>query len=94
MAKEWILNSAMNRFQLNFKRNKGITWGLLVTLWQTEFAMPRLWLGQITRGYLAPHPAGAPTQILASLGLQIAAGRYAKFWHLTDERNRTLADFL
>ncbi|MEZ0328080.1 MAG: MjaI family restriction endonuclease [Dissulfuribacterales bacterium] len=21
MAKEWILNSAMNRFQLNFKRN-------------------------------------------------------------------------
>ena len=95
MAKEWILNSAMNRFQLNFKRNKGITWGLLVTLWQTEFAMPRLWLGQITRaGYLAPHPAGAPTQILASLGLQIAAGRYAKFWHLKDERNRTLADFL
>ena len=23
MAKEWILNSAMNRFQLNFKRNVG-----------------------------------------------------------------------
>ena len=22
MAKEWILNSAMNRFQLNFKRNE------------------------------------------------------------------------
>lgn len=25
MAKEWILNSAMNRFQLNFKRNVGAT---------------------------------------------------------------------
>lgn len=25
MAKEWILNSAMNRFQLNFKRNVGPT---------------------------------------------------------------------
>ena len=25
MAKEWILNSAMNRFQLNFKRNVGST---------------------------------------------------------------------
>jgi len=25
MAKEWILNSAMNRFQLNFKRNIGAT---------------------------------------------------------------------
>jgi hypothetical protein len=25
MAKEWILNSAMNRFQLNFKRNLGPT---------------------------------------------------------------------
>src|SRR5690606_18213014 len=25
MAKEWILNSAMNRFQLNFKRNVGET---------------------------------------------------------------------
>jgi hypothetical protein len=23
LAKEWILNSAMNRFQLNFKRNLG-----------------------------------------------------------------------
>jgi len=23
VAKEWILNSAMNRFQLNFKRNVG-----------------------------------------------------------------------
>ncbi len=23
MAKEWILNSAMNRFQLNFSRNVG-----------------------------------------------------------------------
>ncbi len=23
MAKEWLLNSAMNRFQLNFKRNVG-----------------------------------------------------------------------
>ena len=23
MAKEWVLNSAMNRFQLNFKRNVG-----------------------------------------------------------------------
>lgn len=23
MAKEWILNSVMNRFQLNFKRNVG-----------------------------------------------------------------------
>ncbi len=23
MAKEWILNSAMNRYQLNFKRNVG-----------------------------------------------------------------------
>ena len=23
MAKEWILNSATNRFQLNFKRNVG-----------------------------------------------------------------------
>ncbi|PXF56573.1 MAG: hypothetical protein C4B59_16705 [Candidatus Methanogaster sp.] len=23
MAREWILNSAMNRFQLNFKRNVG-----------------------------------------------------------------------
>ncbi len=23
MVKEWILNSAMNRFQLNFKRNVG-----------------------------------------------------------------------
>jgi hypothetical protein len=23
MAKEWILNSAMNRFQFNFKRNVG-----------------------------------------------------------------------
>jgi len=25
MAKEWILNSAINRFQLNFKRNVGPT---------------------------------------------------------------------
>jgi len=25
MAKEWILNSATNRFQLNFKRNVGPT---------------------------------------------------------------------
>jgi predicted ATP-grasp superfamily ATP-dependent carboligase len=25
MAKEWILNSAMNRFQLNFKKNVGST---------------------------------------------------------------------
>lgn len=25
MAKEWILNSVMNRFQLNFKRNVGAT---------------------------------------------------------------------
>jgi len=25
MAKEWILNSAMNRFQFNFKRNVGPT---------------------------------------------------------------------
>jgi hypothetical protein len=25
MPKEWILNSAMNRFQLNFKRNVGLT---------------------------------------------------------------------
>ena len=25
MAKEWILNSVMNRFQLNFKRNVGPT---------------------------------------------------------------------
>jgi hypothetical protein len=25
MAKEWLLNSAMNRFQLNFKRNVGAT---------------------------------------------------------------------
>ena len=25
MAKEWILNSATNRFQLNFKRNVGAT---------------------------------------------------------------------
>jgi hypothetical protein len=25
MAKEWVLNSAMNRFQLNFKRNVGAT---------------------------------------------------------------------
>lgn len=25
MAKEWILNNAMNRFQLNFKRNVGAT---------------------------------------------------------------------
>lgn len=25
MAKEWILNSAMNRYQLNFKRNVGVT---------------------------------------------------------------------
>jgi hypothetical protein len=25
MAKEWILSSAMNRFQLNFKRNVGAT---------------------------------------------------------------------
>lgn len=25
MAKEWILNSAMNRFQLNFKRDVGAT---------------------------------------------------------------------
>ncbi len=25
MAKEWILNIAMNRFQLNFKRNVGPT---------------------------------------------------------------------
>ena len=25
MAKEWILNSAMNRYQLNFKRNVGAT---------------------------------------------------------------------
>ena len=25
MAKEWILNNAMNRFQLNFKRNVGPT---------------------------------------------------------------------
>jgi hypothetical protein len=25
MAREWILNSAMNRFQLNFKRNVGPT---------------------------------------------------------------------
>ena len=25
MAKEWILNSAMNHFQLNFKRNVGPT---------------------------------------------------------------------
>jgi hypothetical protein len=25
MAKEWVLNSAMNRFQLNFKRNVGPT---------------------------------------------------------------------
>lgn len=25
MAKEWILNSAMNRFQLNFRRNVGAT---------------------------------------------------------------------
>ena len=25
MAKEWILNSAMNRFQLNFKKNVGPT---------------------------------------------------------------------
>ena len=25
MAKEWILNSAMNRFELNFKRNVGPT---------------------------------------------------------------------
>jgi hypothetical protein len=28
--------------------------------------LPRLWLGHITDGYLASHPAGAPTQILAS----------------------------
>ncbi len=27
MAKEWILNSAMNRFQFNFKRNIGPTAG-------------------------------------------------------------------
>ncbi len=25
IAKEWILNSVMNRFQLNFKRNVGPT---------------------------------------------------------------------
>ena len=25
MAKEWVLNSATNRFQLNFKRNVGAT---------------------------------------------------------------------
>lgn len=25
MAKEWVLNSATNRFQLNFKRNIGAT---------------------------------------------------------------------
>lgn len=25
MAEEWILNSAMDRFQLNFKRNVGAT---------------------------------------------------------------------
>lgn len=25
MSKEWILNNAMNRFQLNFKRNVGPT---------------------------------------------------------------------
>ncbi len=25
MAKEWILNNAMNRFQFNFKRNVGAT---------------------------------------------------------------------
>lgn len=25
MTKEWILNNAMNRFQLNFKRNVGPT---------------------------------------------------------------------
>lgn len=25
MAKEWILNSVMNRFQLNFKKNVGPT---------------------------------------------------------------------
>jgi hypothetical protein len=25
VGKEWILNSAMNRFQLNFKRNVGAT---------------------------------------------------------------------
>jgi len=25
MAKEWILNNVMNRFQLNFKRNVGAT---------------------------------------------------------------------
>ena len=25
MPKEWILNSAMNRFQLNYKRNVGAT---------------------------------------------------------------------
>lgn len=24
MSKEWILNSVMNRFQLNFKRNVGV----------------------------------------------------------------------
>ena len=24
MAKEWILHNAMNRFQLNFKRNVGV----------------------------------------------------------------------
>ncbi len=26
MAKEWILNNTMNRFQLNFKRNVGATY--------------------------------------------------------------------
>lgn len=25
MSKEWTLNSTMNRFQLNFKRNVGVT---------------------------------------------------------------------
>ncbi len=31
MAKEWILNSAMNRFQLNFKRNVGATSESIIT---------------------------------------------------------------
>lgn len=32
MAKEWILNSAMNRFQLNFKKNAGPSQKLILII--------------------------------------------------------------
>ena len=52
--------------------------GLLTLRQHSWLALPGI-QGQITGGYLAPHPLGAPTQILATLGIQIPASRYLKF---------------